>query len=289
MMTRSNKTIQLNQWMITTRSRLLKKSSEPTSTLWALLSFFTGKPQSWLIAHPEFQISLQKAKLINNAIERIINGYPLAYIIGQQAFYDLIFFTDSSVLIPRPETELMVETALEWLRVNPNRHTTAEIGIGSGCVSVSLAYHVNDLCITATDISWLALINAKKNIANHNLANQIRLIQCDLLSSVYGKFDLICANLPYIPRKELRNMEVSRFEPQVALDGGEDGLFLIRKFLKNSPQWLKTDGILLLEIESYQEKSVLSLACSVFPQKSVRILHDLASLPRLLVVENNPL
>ena len=286
---RSDPTIQLNHWMIDARNRIQEKRSEPTSTLWALLSFFTNKPQSWLVAHPEFHISYSIARMLNCAIDKLVEGYPLAYIIHRQAFYGLEFFINPSVLIPRPETELMVETAIAWLRANPNRRVAAEIGIGSGCVSISLAHHINDLSIIASDISWSALQVAKKNIANYDLCNQIHLIQCDFLSGVFDKFDLICANLPYISSKELQHMEVSRFEPKIALDGGVDGLRVISNFLVNSPRWLKTDGILLLEIESHQEKSLLSQANSAFAQKSIRVLRDLAKFPRLVVVENLPL
>ena len=275
--------------MIDARNRIQERRSEPASTLWALLSFFTNKPQSWLIAHPEFHISYSKARMLNCAIDKLVEGYPLAYIIHRQAFYGLEFFINPSVLIPRPETELMVETAIAWLRANPNHRVAAEIGIGSGCVSISLAHHVKDLSITASDISWSALQVAKINIANYSLCDQIQLVHCDFLSGVFGKFDLIFANLPYIPNKELQHLEVSRFEPQIALDGGDDGLRVISNFLANSPRWLKTNGILLLEIESHQEKALLSQASSVFAQKSIRVLHDLAKFPRLLVVENLPL
>lgn len=268
------------------RNRLLEKPSEPTSTLWALLSFFTGKPHPWLVTHPEFPISLRKVQKLNRAIERIEDGYPLAYIIGQQSFYGLDFFIDPAVLIPRPETELMVETALNWLLQHPDQRNVAEIGIGSGCVTIALAYHIKDLSITATDISWSALQNAKRNIAYHKLTDQIFLIQSDLLSSINNKFDLICANLPYIPSEELLNLEVSRHEPHIALDGGNDGLLFIRQVLENCSYWLATHGVLLMEIESHQENSVLSLANSMFAHKTIQVLSDLAKSPRLLVIEN---
>lgn len=287
MKTRINPKIQTSQWMTDARNSLLEKPYEPVSTLWALLSFFTGKSHSWLVAHPEFPISFRKAQKLNHALERIKEGYPLAYIIGKQSFYDLDFYIDASVLIPRPETELMVETALNWLLQHPRQRNAAEIGIGSGCISISLAYHIKNLSITATDISWSALQIAKRNIAYHKLTNRICLIQSDLLSCDNFKFDLICANLPYVPRDELSFLEVSRYEPHIALDGGNDGLFFIRQLLENSINWLATNGVLLLEIESRQENSILSLASSIFPHRNIQVFCDLAKLPRLLMIENS--
>jgi len=285
-MVRSNLKIQVCQWLGEAKALLSKNSSEPNSTVWALLCHVTSKPQAWLIAHPEFLISAHDVDFLNNSIKRIMRGYPLAYITNTKSFFGLDFFINSSVLVPRPETELMVTMANEWLNTNADYRSMAEIGVGSGCVSIALAKQIPTLKIMASDLSWPALMIAKININTFHLHNQISLIQSHLLTFTQYKFDLICANLPYIPSRQLDKLEVNRFEPRHALDGGEDGLLLIRECLQRSPNWLQKNGMALLEIEYHQEKLVVDLAHTYFPQKRIRVLKDLAQLPRLLVIDN---
>jgi release factor glutamine methyltransferase len=208
----------------------------------------------------------------------------LAYLIGHWPFFGMDFIVNPSVLIPRPETELLVENALTWLHANPSQRSMAEIGIGSGCISISLSKQILDLQICATDISLAALNIAKQNILQHSL-NNILLIQSNLLDCVSKKFDLICANLPYVPSPSLKFLPVCKYEPLLALDGGKDGLFYIRNFLRVAQSYLSGNSMLLMEIESTQKKAVMEIATLYFHDTSIQVINDLAHLPRLLIVQ----
>jgi release factor glutamine methyltransferase len=216
-------------------------------------------------------------------LERLISGEPLAYLIGHWSFFGMDFIVNPSVLIPRPETELLVENALTWLHVNPSQRSMAEIGIGSGCISISLSKQILDLQIYATDISLAALNIAKQNMLKHSL-NNIILIQSNLLDCISKKFNLICANLPYIPSSSIQSLPVSKYEPLKALDGGKNGLLYIRKFLRVAQCYLSGNSMLLMEIESTQKKSVLEIATLYFRNSSIQVIDDIAHLPRLLII-----
>jgi release factor glutamine methyltransferase len=194
-------------------------------------------------------------------------------------------YINSSVIIPRPETEIMVETALAWLKEHPSVHWAADVGTGSGCISLALAKSINNLFFFSTDISWNALSVAKQNIYKYHLGNSIFLVQTYLLDAFNIRFDLICANLPYIPTKELISLKVAQHEPHLALNGGEDGLDFIRGLILKAPFLLQNNGLLLIEIESDQGEIVKKLAQQIFPHAQVRMLNDLSGLPRLLSVE----
>jgi release factor glutamine methyltransferase len=193
------------------------------------------------------------------------------------------FIVNPSVLIPRPETELLVENAITWLHANPSQRSMAEIGIGSGCISISLSKQILDLHIYATDISLAALKIAKQNIFKHSL-NNILLIQSNLLNCISNKFDLICANLPYVPSSSLKLLPVYKFEPLQALDGGIDGLFYIKTFLEVAQNYLSRKSLLLMEIESTQKNAVIEITNKYFRNSSIQVIDDLAHLPRLLII-----
>ncbi len=214
----------------------------------------------------------------------MISGEPLAYLIGHWSFFGLDFIVNPSVLIPRPETELLVENALTWLHANPSQRSMAEIGTGSGCISISLSKQIPNLQIYATDISFAALNIAKQNILQHSL-NNILLIQSNLLDCISKKFDLICANLPYIPSLSIQRLPLSKYEPIKALDGGKDGLFYIRNFLRVAQGYLSGKSMLLMEIESTQKNAILEIATLFFRDTSIQVMDDLAHLPRLLIVQ----
>ncbi len=159
------------------------------------------------------------------------------------------------------------------------------MGTGSGCIAVTLATRNPSLQITATDISRKALNVAEENADNHQVGAQIVFEQTDLLPDGNQTFDLICANLPYIPSKKLPEVNTIEFEPTLALDGGEDGLDLIRRLLAHLPQKLNRPGLALVETEATLGAETLSLAIKAFPQADVRLLKDLAGLDRLVRIE----
>jgi len=162
----------------------------------------------------------------------------------------------------------------------------AEVGIGSGCISVSLSNQIIDLRIYATDISLSALNVAKQNFIQYSLKNFL-LIQSDLLNCISNKFDLVCANLPYVPSSSLKLLPVSKYEPLQALDGGIDGLFYIRTFLEVAQNYLSRESMLLMEIESTQKNAVLEIANQYFRNSSIQVIDDLAHFPRLLIIQND--
>jgi release factor glutamine methyltransferase len=242
------------------------------------------KSKAWILAHPEEKIPIQTIGLLDNALIRLVHGEPLAYITGTQEFFCQPFLVSPATLIPRPETELMVEKAIQWLRFNEEAKFAADIGTGCGCIAIAIAKAIQGINFLAVDVSHHALQIARSNILQHKLNNRIQLIQGDLLNFLGGKMDLICANLPYIPSRKLNKLETSRFEPRLALDGGNDGLVLIRELLEKSIFWLNNPGLLLIEFESGQEDKLKIIAANNYPLDSISIHKDLAGKPRLMCV-----
>jgi release factor glutamine methyltransferase len=250
-----------------------------------LLAGLLKKPRAWLIAHPETSINHDERIVLESALKRLETGEPLPYILGHWEFFGLDFVLNQATLIPRPETELLVEQALEWLKSHPDRRKVADVGTGSGCIAISLAYHMPNLQVIATDISHLALQAAAANARGHAVDRQISFIQGNLLDSTRSQFDLICANLPYIPTRTLQSLSVHKREPDLALDGGSDGLDQIRTLLRTAPHYLAPGGRLLIELEANQASTASSLAWEAFPKQELRVLKDLGGRDRLLVVD----
>lgn len=265
----------------------LSEIENPHQTALILLSHVLGKPQTWVIAHPEAHLTPQQEQLLSQLLSRLKNGEPLPYLIGRQEFYELDFIVSPDVLIPRPETELLVDKALEWLRAHPQAGKALDIGTGSGCIPISLLMRHVDLKALGVDISEAALSVCAKNRAVYQLETRLDLRQSDLFEKVSEKFDLITANLPYIPSKKLAGLTELRFEPSPALDGGEDGLEVIRRMLEESAAFIKKPGLILLEIESSLGTKTLELSKNAFPDASLQLYQDLAGLDRLVSVEIN--
>jgi release factor glutamine methyltransferase len=229
--------------------------------------------------------------LIEGLIQRSEQGEPLPYILGHWEFFGLDFDLTSDVLIPRPETEVLVERALAWLQASPLRRTVADIGSGSGCIAIALASNIPDAQILATDISPRALEVARGNAAKHKVTDRIDFLECDVLPvrpdplPTEDHFDLICANLPYIPTEKLMALPIYGREPTVALDGGRDGLDIFRKLLGLSPKWLAPGGRILLEIEATLGRAALSLAYDTFNEAELHLHKDLAGQNRLLEIQ----
>jgi release factor glutamine methyltransferase len=257
--------------------------------LQVLLAHLLEQPRAWVMAHPEAVLSQEQLHAWQAGLGKLRRGVPLPYVLGCWEFFGLELIVSPDVLIPRPETELLVETALAWIRkpISAIRNCI-DIGTGSGCIAVALAIHAPELVITATDISPAALAIAHANAEKHGVLERIRFLEVDLLESpalAAQQFDLLVANLPYIPTWTLRQLEVSDHEPCLALDGGPDGLTLIKRLLESAPAHLSPGGALLLEIEASQGQSVLTLARQIFPQASTKVLQDLAGKDRLLLIQ----
>ncbi|HSQ38889.1 MAG TPA: peptide chain release factor N(5)-glutamine methyltransferase [Anaerolineales bacterium] len=259
-----------------------------------LLAHLTGKPRTWLAAHPESPLSDPQLAAVEEAISKLTAGTPLPYILGHWEFFGLDFEITPDVLIPRPETELLVEQAILWLQSRPVTSQTslraADVGTGSGCIAVSLASHISDLRVLATDLSLSALKVAHHNALRHRVADRVDFVQCNLLPPhpdplpTESHFDIICANLPYIPTETLERLSIFGHEPALALNGGSDGLDPIRHLLKIAPEWLAPDGLILVEIEAGQGVAAVSLAYDSFDTATINLRRDLAGRERMVAI-----
>jgi len=220
-------------------------------------------------------------------MERRLKGEPTAYIIGRREFYGLDFYVDPSVLIPRPETELLVEKALELAQNYPVL-SIAEVGTGCGAVAISLALKLPKVKIYATDISPAALKVASINCHKHRVVNRICLLQGDMLDPLPEAVDLIIANLPYVSKKELPQVNSVDFEPSVALNGGVDGLDKIRQLCNQTSIKLLPQGYLLLEIGQGQRKAMVIFLKNLFPLSEVEVIPDLSGIDRIISLTLNP-
>ncbi len=276
----------LGAWLDSARRALGTLADEPSSSVYAIAAKALTQPAYWPQVHPEFTLTPELQKRLDQDLARLLGGEPLPYITGIQAFYGLDFFVTPDVLIPRPETEILVNLALEEFAEVHGPCLAADVGTGSGCIALALACSHPLIRIVATDISYNSLSVARKNCQHHRQAERIALLQTDLLAGLQTKFDLICANLPYIPTEKLNDLEVARHEPRLALDGGLDGLDLITRLLAQAKDCLKPDGLILLEMEISQSETIRQAIHLPFPKASVTIVDDFNRLPRLAIIRN---
>ena len=290
----------------------LRKSGSESARLDAelLLGWAIGAERTFVLAHPEAPVDGDAAARYEEGLIRREKGEPVAYIRGLKEFYGLAFAVDRRALIPRPETEMLVEQAereIAWrLTSEPRPEGTlrlrvVDVGTGSGAIAIALARllakrgMLSEVSLLAVDCSAEALDLAKENAVAHAVADTIAFVECDLLpdaSSSWGEpFDVVLANLPYIPSAEIDRLPVAAsFEPRGALDGGPDGLTVIRRLLAALPMRLADNGTALLEIGADQaeaaeaEARALAGGALAFGAR-YRVEPDLAGHPRLLVVE----
>ena len=272
-------------------TRLASVSDTPDLDASVLIAHIINKPRTWVMAHPELTLTTEQQNQLNESLMRLENGEPFPYVLGHWEFFGLDFEITPDVLIPRPETELLVEKAIVWLQESPVRRTVADIGTGSGAIAVALAANVPDADILATDISSDALQVAKRNSIKHGVSERIEFIECDLLPTDPSSFilhhsslDLLCANLPYIPTHTLSQLPIFGREPTVALDGGADGLELILRLLNIAPEWLAPNALILLEIEATLGIQAFNLAYDLFNQAEIHLHQDLTGRDRLLEI-----
>lgn len=262
-----------------------RRRSERGSSLEAqlLLAQVLDRSRSWVLAHPEFELDPDQRAAYRVRWDRLRAGTPLPYLLGEWEFYGRSFLVGPAALIPRPETELLVELALE---LKPQACRVLDLGTGTGCLAVSLACELPRARVVATDLSLEALCLARANAARHGVGDRVRLVNADLTEPLVDRFDLICANLPYIPSERLAQLPLARAEPRLALDGGQSGLALIRRALSGLPRRLTPGGLALFEIDPEQAPAVQRLAADRFPAAAASAERDLAGRPRVVVVQN---
>ncbi|MEJ2148082.1 MAG: peptide chain release factor N(5)-glutamine methyltransferase [Chloroflexota bacterium] len=266
----------------------LARQRTPVSptTAQALLAYVVGRGRAWLLAHPEAPLSGAQAAQFAALLGRAAAGEPLAYLVGEREFCGLTFEVTPDALIPRPESEALVEAGLAWARERSKSDPAiVDVGTGSGAIAVTLAARLPQARIAAVELSAPALAVARRNAQRHAVADRVGLVRGDLLAALVGPFDLILANLPYVSTGELAGLEVGRWEPRLALDGGADGLDLVRRLLEQAPARLAPGGRLALEIGAEQGERVMTLCREAFPQAAVRLERDLAGLNRIALVD----
>jgi release factor glutamine methyltransferase len=254
-----------------------------------LLGHALGMSKTQLYTEPEKSLTSAETKHLRSLVQRCLDHEPAAYILGHCEFYGIDFRIDSCTFIPRPETELLVEQAVEVahrISHSGKQIAIADIGTGCGAIAISLALALPQAKIYATDISASALRVAEMNCRLHAVSSQVELLQGNLLEPLSQPVDMIVANLPYIKDCEFKDLspEIRKFEPTKALAGGEDGLDKIQQILEQMPGKLSHGGSFLLEIGQGQGKVVTSLIKSYFPQASIKLISDLGGIERVVKV-----
>lgn len=246
-----------------------------------LLGYLLGQERAWLYAHPETILPPEIIDRYRQLLQRRADHEPVAYLTGEREFFGLSFAVAPPVLIPRPETELLVELALSRIS-GPAR--VWDIGAGSGCIAVAVAVHAPQARLIAADISAPALALARQNARRHNVANRVALVQADLLAGLIGPVDLIISNPPYIPLADMATLAptVKNYEPALALTDQSTGLTIIKRLLAQAAPRLKPGGAMLIEIGAEQGNVALALAHRYFPHSRFEIKPDLAGKDRVL-------
>ncbi len=271
--------------ILKTASEVLQSSgiSQPRREAASLLAFTLQKDKTFLIAHPEYQLAEMEENCFREFLQRRARREPFQYITGKQEFYGLDFAVTKDVLIPRPETEMIVENAIEILRNRENAEF-CEIGVGSGCISIAILHNVKTAGAIGLDISKRALEIAKKNAGTHRVLERLKLENSDVFQILREeKFDLIVSNPPYIPSKDVKTLqaEVWGFEPLLSLTDGKDGFSIIKKIIIDAPKFLGENGFLLMEIGFKQAIKVKEMF-SPEVWCEIDILPDLQGIPRMV-------
>jgi len=271
-------------------SQHLTKSSTPLLDAEILLSFVIKKDRSYLISHSEESLSKEQSEQFLILLQERKNGKPIAYIIHEKEFFGRSFYVDERVLIPRPETEEIVEDVIEFAKQHPSIKTIIDLGTGSGAIAITLAHELPDRSIIALEISQEALQVAQKNLERFPCPN-LQLIESDLLTKLppttYQLPSALLANLPYIGTDKNRfiSEETERYEPHLALFGGSDGLELYRRTWKQMKDMNLNVEALFMEIGFSQVETISRQAQEAFPEYEFTIKNDLAGLPRTAILK----
>jgi len=266
------------------------KTENPFIEAELLLSYVVERSRTQIYTEPEKKLTGAEIKKLRYLLWRRLNHEPIQYILKQCEFYGLAFYVDYGVLIPRPETEILVDEAIRFsrsLHQHKEQLRIADVGTGSGVIAICLALALPNAKIYATDISTSALRIARINCVRHKVDERIELLQGNLLEPLTQPVDIVVANLPYVKESEFANLapEITRFEPDIALLGGESGLEKIRQLVKQIPGRLNQDGGFLLEIGEGQGETVRSMVRNYFPQATIHLIPDLSGIDRVVRVE----
>ena len=279
--------------VLTNIARLFKQSKikDPADEATCLLCHLLKCDKAKLYSQPEQRFTRDELIELEAMVRRRLQGEPAAYIVNQKEFYGISLYVDPRVLIPRPETEILVEETIklaqQQLRVMTDlseKISIADVGTGSGAIAIAIAKGLPQPIIYGIDVSAEAMKVAALNIERHNLNERIVLMHGNLLTPVTAPLDIVVANLPYIKTAEIPSLshESSMYEPHIALDGGLQGISVIGELLRQAKQKIKPGGAILLEIGQGQGRSVLPLIKDIFPQAIVTIIEDLGGIDRVI-------
>jgi release factor glutamine methyltransferase len=250
-----------------------------------LLAHVIHTSRERLHSHPDRLLTVAQRARLRRLTGRRAARVPVPYLVGEREFFGHMFRVTPAVLIPRPSSELLVELAIDWLKAHPNAGRVIDLGTGSGAVAISVGKAVPQVRIEARDVSGRALRVAAGNIAHYRLGRRITTVKADLLDGAKPA-DVILANLPYIPDalRRIRPKELD-YEPAIALDGGKDGLDLIRTALAQAPTALQPGGLVLFECDPAQTRRIVRLAQRHWPSADVSVHKDLAGLNRVVRIQ----
>lgn len=268
----------------------LEEAGSETANLDAqvLLAHLLDQDRAWLFAHYDQKLTPDQTEQYADLVARRAAAEPVAYLVGHREFYGLNFLVDRRVLIPRPETELLVDAVLDHIESRPDPHVRmVDVGTGSGAIAIAVAANAPTATIYAVDLSADALAVARANVKRLDERQQITLLPGDLLAPLPETVDIIAANLPYIasPVYATLTADVRDYEPRLALEAGPEGLDTIRRLLQQAPAHLNRGGVIFLEIAHDQGEAVMNLAHALLPQASTVALHqDYHGYDRLVVI-----
>lgn len=248
-----------------------------------LLAFSLGVSKEQIIIHNKEELTIEQENIYNEYVARIILGEPIQYIIGKQEFMGIDFKVNPSVLIPQPDTEILVERTIEILK-HLKEPKVLDLCTGSGAIAVSIAKYVPNSIIFASDISKQALEIARQN----DNENKVNFVHSNLFENIDGEFNVIVSNPPYIKTSEIQKLskEVQN-EPLLALDGGQDGLLFYREIIKQAHKYLEEQGYLCIEIGEDQKEQVITLINNCSYYKNIQAFKDLSGHDRVIICEKN--
>lgn len=251
-----------------------------------LLEFAIDKPKSYIVANDSYDVEIDVENKYNEYIKRLISGEPFQYITNYQEFMKLDFYVDNNVLIPRADTEILVEEAIDIIKNLKNKEKVKVLDMctGSGAIAISIAKYVDNAEVYGIDLSEEALEIARKNSISNNVEEKCTFIKSDMFENINGKFDIIISNPPYIKTKVIESLDDNvKKEPMMALDGGETGLDFYKILAEKSCEFLNKNGMLFLEIGYDQKEEVMDLLKTNY--KNIYYKKDLAQNDRVVVAE----
>ncbi len=262
--------------------------TEPNIKSRLIMQFVLNKPREYLVVYDKEKLTLRQEVNYFKAIKKLCNGIPIQHITNRQEFMKMTFFVDENVLIPRPDTEILVEEVIKIAK-KINAKKILDLCTGSGAIAISLAKYIDKSNITAVDISDKALNVAKLNAKNNEVEDRITFVESDLFKNLKKeKYDIIVSNPPYIKKEVLKKLdkEVQK-EPKLALDGGYDGLDFYRKIIKNADEYLKFNGYLCFEIGYDQKEDVENLLKEQEKYINITCKKDLCDNDRVVIAKLN--